>query len=208
MLIKVVGMDPSLRNWGLAIGVYDTCTLKIKVHTLKLIKPVIPKTKQVRQNSLDMLAAQQLYSKAVSAMQGAQATFVEAPVGSQSARAMASYGICNGVLGSIRAAGLPFIEVSPLQVKLAGAGKPTASKKEMIDWAVSKHPEANWPRYKNKESDFNLSDAQAEHMADAIAAIYAGIASETFNQILPFLKAENKEKEEGIHANSTETERN
>jgi Holliday junction resolvasome RuvABC endonuclease subunit len=100
---------------------------------------------------------------------------------------MASYGICVGVLGSLRAAGVPFFEVTPTEVKLAGFGKKTATKEQMISWAVAKHPEANWPTY-TRNGVKEVSEAKAEHMADAVAAIYAGIASNPFQQVLPFIQ--------------------
>ena len=187
MLIKVAGQDPSLRNWGTSLGVYDTETRKLTIQQLGVINPVLPTGKQVRQNSLDLEAAKQLCAGALTAVQGAQAIFVEVPVGSQSARAMASYGVCVGVLGALRANSVPFIEVSPTEVKLAGYGKKTATKQDMIQWAMDKHPEANWPMYKQKGIAL-VSEAKAEHMADAIAAIYAGIASNTFQQMLPMFR--------------------
>lgn len=59
---------------------------------------------------------------------------VEVPVGSQSARSMASYGICIGILASITK---PMIQVTPTEVKMATVGSKTASKQDMIDWATS-----------------------------------------------------------------------
>lgn len=187
MLIKVAGLDPSLRNWGSSSGVYDTETKKLTIHQLGVINPELPTGKQVRQNSLDLEAAKQLCEGALKAVHGAQAIFVEVPVGSQSARAMASYGVCVGVLGALRATNVPFFEVTPTEVKLAGFGKKTATKQDMIQWAMGKHPEANWPMYKQKGIAL-VSEAKAEHMADAIAAIYAGIASNTFQQMLPMFR--------------------
>ena len=186
--IRVVGQDPSLRNWGLAIGTYDLDTKKLTIDRLALTNPVIPTGKQVRQNSKDLECGFQLYKGALAAAEGAQAVFVEVPVGSQSARAMASYGVCVGVLGALRANGIPFFEVTPTEVKLAGPGSKTASKLDMIGWAVAKHPEANWPTYKERGETF-ISEAKAEHHADAVAAIYAGLASNAFQQMLPFLVA-------------------
>ena len=58
----------------------------------------------------------------------------------------------------------------------------------MIKWATAKHPEANWPTYKEKGAVL-LSEAKAEHMADAVASIYAGIACNPFQQLLPMLAA-------------------
>lgn len=101
---------------------------------------------------------------------------------------MASYGICVGVLGALRTSGVPFFEVTPTEVKLVSVGKKTATKAEMIGWASTLHPEANWPNYKSNGKTL-ISEAKAEHMADAIATIYAGIACNSFQQMLPFMKA-------------------
>lgn len=186
--ITVVGMDPSMRNWGMAMGQYTPKADPLHIKHLWLINPVLPTGKQVRQNSLDLETAFQLYRDAIQFAKQADAVFVEVPVGSQSARAMASYGICVGVLGALRAAGIPFFEVTPTEVKLAGAGRKTATKTDMIEWATARHPEAPWPLYKRNGIQ-QVSEAQAEHLADAVAAIYAGIASQPFRQVLPFLMA-------------------
>ena len=103
-------------------------------------------------------------------------------------RAMASYGICVGVLGAIRASAIPFIEVSASEVKLGSVGKKTATKQEMIQWATNNHPEAPWPTYKEHGKDL-ISEAKAEHMADAIASIYAGRETNEFQQLIQILKA-------------------
>ena len=113
-------------------------------------------------------------------------------------RAMASYGICVGVLGALKASGIPFFEVTPTEVKLASCGFKTATKEQMIAWATQRHPEANWPTYKTKGSEA-VSSAKAEHMADAIGAIYAGINTDAFKQLLSM-----RESLKGIHENSLE----
>lgn len=182
--IKVVGFDPSLRNWGMAKGMI---TLEdggsLILEDVSVIQAVLPKGKQVRQNSLDLETAFQLARDAVAYAKGAQAIFVEVPVGSQSARAMASYGICVGVLGALRATGIPFYEVTPTEVKLASVGKKDATKSDMIDWAMKQHPEAPWPVYKTGGMEL-VSAAKAEHMADAAACIYAGVRTNSFKQTL------------------------
>ena len=180
---KVVGFDPSLRNWGISKGILSPDGLQI--HEVDLINPALSTGKQVRQNSLDLESAKQLCAGALAAAEDADAIFVEVPVGSQSARAMASYGICVGILGALRATGIPFFEVTPNEVKLTTVGKKTATKQEMIEWAMNAHPEANWPTY-NRLGKLQVSEAKAEHMADATAAIYAGIATNEFQQLLRF----------------------
>lgn len=181
--ISVVGLDPSLRNWGIAQGTLDLESKELAIHKVQTVKPVLSTGKQTRQNSLDLESAYQLYQGALAAAKDAHAVFVEVPVGSQSARAMASYGVCVGVLGALKAQGIPFFEMTPTEVKLAGVGKKTATKQEMISWATKQYPTANWPYYK-RNGVLLISEAEAEHQADAIGAIHAGLASTSFNQLL------------------------
>ena len=185
--IHVVGFDPSLRNWGVSSGFYDVKAKQLYVYEVSVIQPVLSTGKQVRQNSLDLESAKQLCEGALAAAKGAKAIFVEIPIGSQSARAMAGYGICVGVLGALRATGIPFFEVTPTEVKVASVGYKNATKAEMIQWATEKHPEANWPTYKQHGKDI-ISAALAEHQADATAAIYAGVTSNQFKQVAPFIR--------------------
>jgi Holliday junction resolvasome RuvABC endonuclease subunit len=181
--MHLVGHDPSLRNWGYCETTYNTETKKLRVNRVGVICPLLSQSKQVRQNSLDLEAAHQLSCFARATTLTANALFVEVPVGSQSARAMASYGICVGILGSLRSEGIPFFEVAPTEVKMASVGSKTATKQQMIEWAMTKHPEANWPMVKQK-GKFAVSSAKAEHMADALATVYAGITSQPFQQML------------------------
>jgi len=178
-------MDPSMSNWGLAWGMYDPTDRTLRIKTVDVIKPVPITGKQVRQNSKDLGRAHDLFESALAATQGAKAVFVEVPVGSQSARAMASYGICCGVLGALRASGVPFFEVTPNEVKLATVGKKTASKSEIIKRAVTHHPGANWPMQTKNGASVPIA-SKAEHMADAIGAIEAGIELPSFQQLLQF----------------------
>ena len=184
--MRFIGCDPSLRNWGLAVGLYNPESQSLRIESLAVACPELSKGKQMRQNSLDLESAFQLYQHTAAIVQNAHAVFVEVPVGSQSARAMASYGICIGVLGALRANGIPFFEVTPTEVKMAGPGKKTATKQEMIQWAMEKHPEANWPTYK-EHGQLRVSETKAEHQADAVAAIYAGLSCNAFKQVLPFM---------------------
>lgn len=197
--IKVVGQDPSLRNWGIAIGTLDLITNNLTIQTVRTIRPTLSKGKQVRQNNLDLDSGYQLYQGAMAAAKDAHAIFVEVPVGSQSARAMASYGVCVGVLGALRANGIPFFEMTPTEIKLAGAGTKTATKQEMISWATQRHPNANWPTYKRNGIEL-ISESEAEHQADAVAAIHAGISSNSFQQLLTVWAAQAKAE----YANSTQ----
>lgn len=186
-ILNILGFDPSMNNWGIAAAKYDTETGKLEVVHLSVTTPVLPTGKQVRQNSKDLQAAQQLYAAAIDTTPGVHAIFVEVPIGSQSARAMASYGMCVGILGGLRASGIPFYEVTPTEVKLAATGNKNATKKDMISWGTTLHPEASWPTY-NRGGVAMVTEAKAEHMADALGAIYAGLNGEAFKQSLRLMR--------------------
>ena len=183
MKIPVVGMDPSFSNWGIARGLLDLDTGVLEDLELDLCSPEVVTSKQVRQNSLDLVRASQLAKTALNHARWAKVVFVEVPVGSQSARACVSYGACIGVLGCLEAEGVQIIQVSPTEVKQALAGKGTATKVEMIKAAMAHYPGANWPMHGGK-----VSAGKAEHMADAVGTIHAGVLTPLFQNLIRLLK--------------------
>jgi Holliday junction resolvasome RuvABC endonuclease subunit len=178
MKIPVVGFDPSLTHWGIAEAQLDLTTGFLEELKLTLVEPDRIKSKQVRQNSMDLHEAEQLAARAITAARAAKAVFVEVPVGSQSARAMASYGVCVGILGTLRAEGIQLIEVNPTEVKLGFTGSKNATKKDMIARAVTLYPQANFPQQRGRITD------KAEHVADAIAVIHAGVNTPLFQSLM------------------------
>jgi Holliday junction resolvasome RuvABC endonuclease subunit len=191
MKMKVVGMDPSLSNFGLAFATLDLDTMTFTVDDLKVVKtePEQDKKKRkvVRKNSEDLERAKLLHKGAMDATQGAYMAFIEVPVGSQSARAMASYGASIAVCAAVALA-LPMIQVTPTEVKMAGFGKKTATKEEMIDAMMAKYPNAPWPMQTQKGVTTVVA-GKAEHMADAVAAIEAGIATDEFRHTMAMLRS-------------------
>ena len=189
--IKVVGFDPSMSNWGIAKGILIPGDAhreaQITIHDLSVIKTEATDAKQVRRNSDDIDRAELLMKGAMAAAQGAQAIFVEVPVNSQSARAAVAYGLCVGILGALRAIGIPFFEMNPTEVKVSATGNKNATKIDMINWATGLYPTAPWPT-QTKKGATSIVAGTAEHMADAVAAIHAGIASKSFKQMLPFIQ--------------------
>lgn len=182
-------MDPSLKNWGIAEAMLDLETGVLDTPHLSLVQPRDGDgKKQVRKNSLDLQLAEELAETALAVGEKAKVIFVEVPVGSQSARAMTSYGICVGVLGAMRAKGMEIIEVSPDENKKIFTGNKAASKQQMIDTAMSIYPEANWPTRGG-----SVTASKAEHMADAVAAIHAGVQTPVFQNLMRLLKATTKE---------------
>lgn len=189
--IRVCGFDPSMRNWGMAVADLDLGSGLLDVPTLSIIQPRDEKSKQVRKNSKDLALAKQLFEGAYDTAKSCKVVFVEVPVGSQSARAMASYGVCVGVLGSLAGLGITIIEVSPEENKKALTGIKYATKEAMISAAMAEYPTANWPRQERNGATFKKGDlkAEAEHVADAIGAIHAGCATPTFQTLLKLLRS-------------------
>lgn len=184
MKIKIVGIDPSLNNFGLAKVTLDIESMTFAVDDLALVKTATENGRTVRKNSDDIRRAKLLHDGMIKACDGAFIAMVEVPVGSQSARAMASYGVCCGVLA---ACPIPMIQLNPTEVKLAGYGNKTATKHEMIEWATNKYPDANWLT-QNRKGARCFIDAN-EHLADALGAIEAGIRTDQFRQLVAMFRA-------------------
>lgn len=189
--VNVVGLDPSLSNFGIANVVLDldTMTFDIKALTLLETQPEKDKKlkKQVRKNSEDLDRAQILHKGLIVGCKDAWIAIAEVPVGSQSARAMASYGVCIGILA---ACPIPLIQVTPNEVKIAATGIRTATKEEMIEWAMAKYPNAPWRLQTQNGAKHRKGDPKGdnEHLADAVAAIEAGIQTDQFQQIVAIMK--------------------
>jgi Holliday junction resolvasome RuvABC endonuclease subunit len=184
--MKIVSVDPSLRNFGIVVADLDIDTMKFKIADMRLVESEdnAKKAKTVRKNSDDLRRAKLLHDGFVEACKGANMAFVEVPVGSQSARAMASYGICIGVLA---ACPIPMIQLTPTEVKLAMTGEKTATKDEMIQAAVKAHPYARWMTRKVRGELTLLSSN--EHLADAVGAIAAGIQTNEFKGMVSMMRS-------------------
>ena len=190
MKIAIVGGDPSLTNFGFAHATYDTDTGEIDIVDLVLAEtaPASKATAKVlRKNSDDLSRAKILYDAFQKETSKAVFAFIEVPVGSQSARAMASYGVCMAIIASCP---VPFFQLNPTEVKLAATGSKHASKEEMINWATQAYPNANWLKrtVKGKVEYLNKN----EHLADAVGAIYAGVAGAEFKQAVAMFKFASK----------------
>lgn len=184
--IRVVGIDPALRNLGLCKATINLNTLEIDVVDLILVETEANKktAKVVRKNCDDLDRAKILHDALVEHCKGNHLAFCEVPVGSQSARAMASYGICIGVLA---ACPIPMVQLTPSEVKLAATGSKHAAKQEMIEWAFEKYPKAPWLAV--RRGGVLTPTLNNEHLADATAAIHAGILTDQFRQAASMMKA-------------------
>ena len=168
-LAKLIGgFDPSMSNFGMVKGTYDGSFL---VSEVSLVQTKPSKVKQVRKNSSDLDRARELYLAMQEFFSDVDVICVEIPHGSQSARAMASYGICIGLLASLDK---PLIQISATENKKAALGKPNGTKEEMIEWGKATHPEAPWFNVKSKD----------EHIADAMSAVHAAESTDMFKLLL------------------------
>lgn len=177
--VNVLGIDPSLNHTGLVVMQVDIMTATIDdILHLELVKTENRSGKRVRKNSDDLRRAKETFKRTLKVMQtfDAKLAVSEVPSGSQSARGTMSNGICIGWMACIPR---PLIEVSPTEVKLASVGKKTASKNDMIEWAYQRWPNADWIKHGSSKRWNLLTDAN-EHLADACAAVNAGIETEQF----------------------------
>jgi Holliday junction resolvasome RuvABC endonuclease subunit len=199
MKLKLVGLDPSLTHTGIAIMEYDTDTGTLGTPELRLIVTEKLKGKQVRQNSDDVRRVREIIKGMHEACNGALFAVSEVPSGAQSSRAAFAFGMVIGMLGGLP---VPLIQVSPLEVKMAAVGHRQASKEEMIEWASTKHPNANWIRQEKNGrvktklgfKEWKVGDLvnDNEHLADAVAVCEAGMLTDQFKQavaMLSFAKA-------------------
>jgi Holliday junction resolvasome RuvABC endonuclease subunit len=183
--LKIVGVDPSVRNTGIAVGRIVLPTLSVLIDDLVLIKTESRSGKQVRKNSDDLRRANEISDALAEAAHGAAFAIVEIPTGAQSARAAWTLGMAVGIMTTFRRIAVPLIQVQPVETKLAATGKKGACKEDIIDWATEKFPAAPWKRYK-RNGEMHLADDN-EHLADAVAIIHAGIRTDEFRQAISLL---------------------
>lgn len=206
MRINAVGIDAAFANMGFAkvhIDVSPGQLARIVCDDLILVSTtVIEDRKVVRKSSTELRRAQELCEALAKQCAGASFAFVEVPSGSQSASAARALGIAVGVLASCP---IPIIEVSPMEVKREvqqhTGGRTAPSKAEIIKWAMVMWPNAPWVLHTHESKGrtatkgankgkivgtFRKGDAQAcnEHLADALAAVAAGLKTQEFTRLV------------------------
>jgi len=180
-VIKIAGIDPSLRNTGVALGHYNLDNGDWQVERIAIVQTERQVSKQVRQNSDDYRCARELIRGVNKLLDGHGATFVfaELPTGAQSARAMFSFGMTTAIMAGLHPA---MIQVQPREVQTAALGRAGKDKQAIIEWAVAQWPNAGWMTRKLKGEVKLVADN--EHPADACAAIAAGVQTMEFAQAL------------------------
>lgn len=179
MNIPVAGFDPAMRNWGVAQAFLDLDSGVLSTPVLSVIQPRDSNSPKCRRNTQDLRVCETLAFSLFPVVEFARVIFVEVPHGSQSARAMASYGFCVGILGTLKAMGHCLIEVSAKEVKEAFVGDPEATKDQMIQKALEYYPDIKFPTHGGK-----LNSSKSEHLADAVATIHAGVLTPAFQNLM------------------------
>ena len=182
--IKVLSLDPSQRNLGMAKVLIDPVTLSISVEDLKLITTEKGTTKQVRKNSDDLSRARHEWTEMAPWLAWADMVASEIPTGSQNASAMFSNGVCVGLLAAIEK---PLIQVQPTETKMASVGRKTATKDEVVLWATTLYPDAPWIRDRGKPNGRIV--AANEHLGDALGVAHAAIKTAEFRSAISMLQS-------------------
>ena len=181
-IIKVAGLDPSMSNFGITLADLHVDSLELKITDMILVETAPDSTKQVKKVSDDLCRAYALREGMLKALEGrVHVAFSEIPLGSAAKYDNAIF-IAGFVIGILAGCPIPIIEVFPQDVKMAAVGHRQASKEEMIAWATSKYPAAPWRTRPLRGK--RVPTASNEHLADACAAIHAGIETRGFEQMI------------------------
>ena len=162
-----MGFDPSLCNWGWVLAKQS----KGKLELVDMGTISVPAPKGHRYANEAFLERSYTLLEAVLGLpySGVEGIYAEAPVGSQSASAQASYAACNTILAVLQwYYEIPITIVRNKDVKLVTTN-PKASKQDMVDWATFRYPSHLWAVKNNR---YLLKN---EHQADAIAALVVGL---------------------------------
>ena len=186
--ILIAGLDGSFRHFGIAKAWLDLDDFSLDVCDLKVIEikgRTKAEKKTVRHSSDNLRCSTELFESVMNELKGVTTAFCEVPTGGQDYKSVIGFGITIGIYGGI-AKTLPLLEVSPAEAKKAAVGTSTASKEEMIEWAMGKYPNAPWlmRRFKGKI----IPVSKNEHVADGVAIIEAGLKVPEFKQTIAILK--------------------
>lgn len=184
--IRVVGFDPSMSNWGTAKAFVNVDDLTVHIVDLLLTSTESETKKGVRKDSDDIRRACEVREGMCLACHGSALAISEIPFMNPGGYASANFnaGLVTGVLASCP---LPLIQVFPQDVKMLACGSRNAAKEEMIEWAMDKHPDAPWLMRKLRGK--MVPTKSNEHLADAIAVIYAGLQTAQFKQAIGMMRA-------------------
>ena len=183
--IKIVAMDPSMRNWGMATIILDLDTFEFYVKDLDVIHSNKDPKKAKKKSSRDIMTVEELLDGIIPIVSDADVIIAETPIGGRDSSAALSYSICISIIAAINVSFTKVFEVTPNEVKLNVVKN--ATKAQMIDWATRLHPEAPW-KYRTVKGEQVIITGFAEHVSDAIGALYAASKKEAFFKLIKSIK--------------------
>ncbi len=84
-MIKIIGLDPSMSNWGVAVMSYSLSTNVLELNQVDVIKTKPIKNSKLRKSIQDLNRAKTLIDGVYEYVKEADVVVVELPHGSQSA---------------------------------------------------------------------------------------------------------------------------
>lgn len=173
------GIDGSLTNFGLAIGVVNLETKRIvSLISLKLSKTSVDNTIKRSMDDLNRFHQHHTFIREAIAQYKIERVYVEVPAGARDARASFTFG---GITSLYASLDRPVCPLTPLQVKEWSTGFKHSEKEDMIKWAYEKYPNADWIKGKKaNQMDIKTSEGYYltnanEHIADALGCLYSGV---------------------------------
>lgn len=178
-MIKFISIDPSLRNTAFVYG--HIADGKIKLEGSAIIQTIKDTNKQVRASSqlVDRCRKLIIGTKNYVNIHKPDVCFSETPSGAQSFNSAVSYAVSCAIIACVEPQP---IEVSPQEVKNV-TGLKNPSKKEIIELVDKKYPD-----FLPKKKDGTILLAEAEHIADAIIVVEAGLQTKQYLQIKNILE--------------------
>jgi Holliday junction resolvasome RuvABC endonuclease subunit len=179
----ILGVDTGFRNFGIAKLQFNSKG-QLELLGAEVIKTEKSAKKQETLASSDNLRRVAELTEAVAAWFDEEllAVCCEAMSLPRQASVSCKIGLAFGVLGALaQQHGVPIIQVSPQNLKLAVAGSKSATKEEIIAAVGKQFPTTPWPR----------ATGLHEHMADAVGAV---LACQQHPTILAVKKFSRKEK--------------
>jgi hypothetical protein len=182
--ITVGAFDPAMSNLGYAMALIDPVSLSIKPFMIGLVVTENEAGKQVRKNSDDLRRAMMIFNAMAKIENESDILMSEIPTGTQSARGAMGNGMMLGCLSGLKK---PLIQVQPTETKIHAVGRKTATKDEMIVWAMKLYPDLEWKTH--KKHGVMVPTASNEHMADALGVIHAGVKTAEFKSAVAMFNA-------------------
>lgn len=195
-IITMLGIDPGMQHTGYAVADVDLAARQIiMVRDMGVLTTKRENCRQVRRSSDDLRRARSLRTRLDALTKRYRIDVAASEMASTApfVRIALNFGIMLGVLSSFD---FLLIELLPQDVKEAVTGNRSATKRDIVKWAlgVPSEPGVRWPKAarpnKLELSHNGVEIANSgEHQADALAVIHAALHSEQLAGIVSLERA-------------------